>query len=106
MSHGRNTVGMNAERVAALASAGKRHLAFAPGERVQWKGRPGVVAAVYVDLEAAFDSGVVASGVVASDWWENLADPASKRPKADPWYSVILDDGAILSHADNLNPLS
>jgi hypothetical protein len=61
---------------------------FALGAHVvDWSNEPGAVTAVYVDLDAAQDAGVVGKG-----WLAGLSKvPTTKS--SDHWYSVLCESG-------------
>ena len=86
----REVRGPDASRVRELMTRSPKPL-FCFGELVRdAHGEIGAIDAIYADLEAALDA-----GVIDDDW----LDEQQIRPRTKPsetWYSVVLGNGAVL----------
>lgn len=72
---------------------------YYPGQRVRrldYDGEEGVIDAVYIDYESAFDS-----GVVTKDWYDaqNITPRTSKEGR---FYSLIVEDGAVMAGENDI----
>lgn len=65
---------------------------FALGARVKEPdGGIGAIDAAFADLDAAIDA-----GVIDGEWYDAL-ETRPRTPKTGVWYSVVLDDGAVVA---------